>query len=59
MKSRILQQDHHDLIKLNQSLSPEERLVAFYYHSQLLSQLSLIRKVERKQDIDFSTQNPS
>lgn len=54
MISKILQQDHNDLIRLNQSLSPEERLVAFYHHSKLLSQLSLVRKVEKKQDIDSS-----
>lgn len=58
MKSPILQQDHDDLIKLNQSLSPEERLVAFFHHSRLLSQLSLVRKVKKNQDIDSSTHNP-
>ena len=39
MKSKILQDDHDALIKLNQSLSSEEKLEAFYRHSQLLSQL--------------------
>lgn len=49
MKSKILQKDHEDLIKLIQSLSPEKRLEAFYRHSQLLIQLSLARK-EKEQD---------
>ena len=48
MKSTIIQKDHEDLIKLNRSLSPEERLMAFYRHSQLLIQLSLERKVDNK-----------
>ena len=54
MKSAILQKDHNDLLKLNHSLSPEERLVAFYHHSQLLSQLSLARKKGEKQNINPS-----
>ena len=49
MKSNILQQDHQELVKINQKLSPQERLVAFYHHSRLLCQLSLLRKkVESK-----------
>jgi len=55
MKSAILQQDRDDLIKLNRSLSPEERLVAFYHHSQLLIQLSLVGKAKRKQEDNLST----
>lgn len=54
----ILQQDHDDLIKLNRSLAPEERLVAFYHHCQLLSQLSLARKIEKNQDIDSPIPRP-
>ena len=48
MKSAILEQDHEALIKLNRSLSPEERLLAFFHHSQLLCQLSLARLVDGK-----------
>ncbi len=33
-----------DLIELNRSLSPEERLVAFYNHSMLLTQLASVGK---------------
>lgn len=55
MQSRILQQDHQDLIKLNQSLSPEERLIAFYHHSFLMAQLALAGKVEKRQDKGSST----
>ena len=46
MKSTILEQDHKALIELNRSLSPEERLLAFFHHSQLLTQLSLARLVD-------------
>ena len=50
MKSKIIEQDHDDLIELNRALSPEERIEAFYQHSQLLVQLSLTRKADAKQD---------
>lgn len=59
MKSTILQQDHHDLIKLNRQLSPEERLMAFYHHSQLLCQLSLVKKTDENQSADRLTDNLS
>jgi len=48
MKSKVLEQDHNDLIQLNRSLSPEERLEAFYYHSLLLNQFVLTRKTAHK-----------
>ena len=50
MKSRILEQDRDDLVRLNRALSPQERLEAFYHHSQLLNQLSLIRKTGKKKN---------
>jgi len=55
MESLILQQDRKDLIRINKSLTPEQRLVAFFHHSQLLIQLSLSNKMNKKQD----TKNPS
>ena len=39
MKSKILAEDHQDLIKLSQAMTPEERLLAFYNHSRLVHQL--------------------
>jgi hypothetical protein len=50
MESLILQQDRKDLIKINRSLSPEQRLEAFFHHSQLVIQLSLTNKINKKQD---------
>jgi hypothetical protein len=57
MRSAIIQQDHHDLISLNRSFSPEERLVAFYHHSFLVSQFSAMRKVP-VQDHNTATVHP-
>ena len=37
--SAIVQQDHEDLIRLYQRMKPEERLAAFFYHSQLIQQM--------------------
>ena len=37
--SEILQKDHEDLIELHQRMKPEERLAAFFYHSQLIQQM--------------------
>ena len=48
MKSAILEQDHQDLVKLNRSLSPEERLLAFYHHSYLLIHLYLAGKKNKQ-----------
>lgn len=50
VESLILQQDRKDLIRINKSLSPEQRLEAFFHHSQLLSQLSLANKANKKQN---------
>ena len=60
MNSPILKQDHDALIKLNRSLSPEERLMAFFNHSQLLTQLSLARVVDgnSNQSSGPTTDNP-
>ena len=51
MKSRILEQDHEDLLKINRALSPEERIKAFYHHSQLLTYLFLAGKEKKPKDI--------
>ena len=37
--SEIVQKDHEDLIELHQRMKPEERLAAFFYHSQLIQQM--------------------
>ena len=37
--SEILQKDHEDLIVLYQRMTPEERLLAFFHHSQLTYQM--------------------
>jgi len=49
MESLILQQGRKDLIRISRSLSPEQRLEAFFRHSQLLIQLSLANKSNKKQ----------
>lgn len=36
MKSKIIQEDREDLIRLCKAMTPEERLVAFYNHSRLI-----------------------
>lgn len=51
MKSNVLQKDRIALIKLNQALSPQERLSAFYQHSLLLSLLASARKEGPKKDV--------
>jgi len=52
MKSKILEQGRNELIKLNRQLSGEERLMAFYRHSQLLTQLSLCHNSKQLKDLD-------
>ena len=37
--SEILQKDHEDMIALYQRMTPEERLLAFFHHSQLTHQM--------------------
>ena len=37
--SAIVQKDHDDLVELHRRMTPEERLAAFFYHSQLIQQL--------------------
>ena len=39
VKSKLIEKSREALIELNRSLSPEERMEAFYNHSQLLAQL--------------------
>ena len=34
--SEILQKDHEDMLLLCQHMKPEERLVAFFHHAQLI-----------------------
>ena len=58
VKSKILLQDHQDLVKLNQSLSPEARLVAFYHHSRLLCLLSLAGKEKNQGQGSPSSDHP-
>lgn len=38
-KSGILQKDHEDLLLLYQRMKPEERLVAYANHAQLMNQM--------------------
>jgi hypothetical protein len=38
-KSKILQKDRDDMIALCKRMKPEERLLAFYHHSRLISQI--------------------
>jgi len=38
-KSEVLRKDHEEMIALYKRMKPEERLVAFFYHSQLIHQL--------------------
>lgn len=38
-KSDILQKDHEDLLLLYQRMKPEERLVAYANHAQLMNQM--------------------
>lgn len=47
MKSKVLKQDRQDLIKISQSLSGQERLLAFLNHNQLLAQFSLNKNIKR------------
>jgi len=44
MKSKILAEDRKDLVKLSRSLSPQQRLLAFLNHNQLLAQLSKAKR---------------
>jgi len=37
--SEILQKSHEDMILLSKRMKPEERLVAFFHHSQLTHQM--------------------
>jgi len=48
MESNVLKKDHQALIDLSRAMSPEERLEAFYQHSQLLVQIQESGKVSSK-----------
>lgn len=37
--SAIMRQDHEDLVLLSKRMKPEERLVAYFNHSQLIHQI--------------------
>ena len=50
MKSKIIQQDHDHLVELNKQMKPEERLLAFYEHSKLMSEMF-------EEGIKFRSQN--
>ena len=39
MESKVLQQDHQDLVTLCKGMTPEERLVAFFNHSRLVNEV--------------------
>ena len=39
MKSKIIQQDHDDLVRLSKSMTPQERLVAFFNHLRLMAEV--------------------
>lgn len=38
-RSAIVQQDREDLVLRSQRMTPEERLVAYVYHSQFMHQM--------------------
>ncbi|MBI3010204.1 MAG: hypothetical protein HYY57_04395 [Candidatus Omnitrophica bacterium] len=40
-KSKILQKDHEAILLLYRRMKPEERLVAYFNHSQLVNQIYL------------------
>ncbi len=48
MKSKILQKDHEDMIKLHRKMKPEERLMAYFHHSQLVQQFYQAGLTSRK-----------
>ena len=39
-ESELMRQDHEALREMSRRMTPEERLVAFFHHSQLVYQLS-------------------
>ena len=39
MHSQIANLKHNNMVKLSQQMSPEERLTAFFNHSQLIAQI--------------------
>jgi len=39
MKSKILQDDNKDMIRLYKRMKPEERLMAFFNHSRLVNEI--------------------
>ena len=55
--SEILQKDHEDLIALHQRMKPEERLAAFFYHSQLVHQMHQAGVSYRSRSAHSSTQD--
>ena len=38
-KSEVLHEDHEQMIALYKRMKPEEKLMAFFHHSQLINQL--------------------
>lgn len=38
-KSEVLHKDHEEMIALYKRMKPEEKLTAFFHHSQLMNQL--------------------
>ena len=54
MKSNILKANHKALIKANKAMTPQERLMAFYRHSRLLSKLARAGQKLRKRPAKVS-----
>jgi len=48
MYSKLIKQDQQALLEINKAMSPQERLMAFYYHSRLMSKLALSVPKRRK-----------
>ncbi|MDP3723841.1 MAG: hypothetical protein Q8R91_10180 [Candidatus Omnitrophota bacterium] len=38
-RSAIIQQDHEDMVRRSRRMTPEERLVAYANHAQLMNQM--------------------
>ena len=47
-KSEVLQKVHEEMIALYKRMKPEERLVAYFHHSQLISQIYQAGVIYRK-----------
>ena len=59
MKSKILQKEKDELVKLYKSMSPEQRLAAFFNHSFLMYHLAQAGISYRKGNSQSSRNNNS